>query len=138
MNTQNTNSHTGISRQQDIVRELCETHGLDPSQISFDADGETPIFDYEAVCALSLKLTDINAIDCKIVGRHGFPVDGDGSYANVSTAECTVILPDGKSRTVQDSAFVGELIGPDMKVETTARCRRHGPKPCRPSRDPLA
>lgn len=87
--------------QQPIVNELCETHGLSPEQISFDGDALIPIFDYEAVCALSLKLTDIKSIDCEIK---------PAAITIRSVAVCTVILPDGRSRTVEDSAEIGEEI----------------------------
>lgn len=87
--------------QTEIVRELCDTHGLDPSQISFDDDGRTPIFDYEAVSALSLKLTDIKSIDCSVPDRERLD-------RRVAVAVCTVILPDGRTRTVEDACVIGE------------------------------
>lgn len=103
--------------QQPIVNEICKLHGLEPEQISFEGKELTPIFDYEAVCALSLKLTDIQAIDCQIKSNPltTFP---DKLPVLGSIAVCTVILPDGRSRTVEDSAEVGEEIAPGLKIET--------------------
>lgn len=100
--------------QKAIVDELCQVHSdlnIEPSQISFDGDSLTPIFDYEANSALSVKLTDIKTLDCEITNR-------DKANRVESVAACTVILPDGRSRTVEDSAMIGEQIAPGVKIET--------------------
>lgn len=89
--------------QAAIVEELCRSHDLEPTQISFEGSELNPIFDYEAVCALSLKLTDIRAIDCEIKTI-------DPMRHLTSVAACTVILPDGRTRTVEESADIGEEI----------------------------
>ncbi|MEZ5421821.1 MAG: hypothetical protein R2682_01845 [Pyrinomonadaceae bacterium] len=94
---------TYTSDQAAIVQELCRSHDLEPEQISFDGSDLNPIFDYEAVCALSLKLTDIRAIDCEIKRV-------DPMQHLRSVAACTVILPDGRTRTVEESAEVGEEV----------------------------
>lgn len=108
-----TTDKTYTKLQLRIVAELCQAHGLEPSQISFDGDGDTPIFDYEAVCALSLKLTDIVAIDCKMLEPtvNALPVGLVQGSVRISNAECTVTLPDGRTRTCVDSAQVGETAG---------------------------
>lgn len=118
MNTNtNTQQFTGPNaNQQRIIDELCTVHGLDPSQISFDGIDDTPIFDYEAVCILSLKLTDIRDLDCSIIDRTIYQPEGE-SPAQVSTAKCVVTLPDGRTRSVQETAFCGEVAG-GYKVET--------------------
>lgn len=95
--------------QAAIVRELCDTHGLDPEQISFDGDEIVPMFDFEAVSLLSLKLTDIQSIDCWLVGT-----DVDAR----SIAKCTVTLPDGRTRSCEDTAFLGEILGNGVIIET--------------------
>lgn len=96
--------------QMNIVSDLCQTHGLDPTQIAFEGDDLNPIFDYEAVSLLSLRLTDIRSIDCSLISR-----DQDGR----STCECTVSLPDGRSRTVSDSAAIGEEMPGGGSVKDT-------------------
>jgi hypothetical protein len=96
--------------QSAIVSELCETHvGLEPEQISFEGEDATPIFDFEAVCLLSLKLTDIEKIACEIANR-----DFD---SQIVTARCKVVLPDGKSRVCEDSARMNEIIGDGGRIE---------------------
>src|SRR5688572_26727066 len=105
----NTKHKTYTQDQLQIVNELCSVHGLDPSQISFEGDALNPIFDYEAVCALSLKLTDIKTIDCEIKASENIIR---------SVGVCTVILMDGRSRTVEDSAEIGELLGNGEKIES--------------------
>ncbi len=95
--------------QLTLVQELCLMYGLMPDQISFEGNDITPIFDYEAVGCLSLKLTDIHTIACEISGR-----DDDGT----STAKCTVTLPDGRSRIAEESAAIGEKLGNGVVIET--------------------
>jgi len=96
MTQQRTLTHT----QHEIVKELTEMHGLDPAQISFEGNDPTPIFDFEAVCLLSLKLTDIQDITCEISDRD--------LESQIVTARCSVRLPDGRTRVSQDSARMYE------------------------------
>lgn len=94
--------------QKKIVDELVGAHQIDPSDVSFDGDDLTPIFSYEAVCLLSLKLTDIRHIDCAIAPWR------DDKFATVS---CTVVLPDSRSRTTQGTAQVNEPFYDGSTVE---------------------
>lgn len=96
--------------QRNIVDEYVNLHGLDELQISFEGDETTPIFDYEAINALSLKLTDIQIIDCEISERD--------FETEIVTSRCTVTLPDGRSRTSEDSARVGDPFGNGKTVDT--------------------
>lgn len=98
--------------QIQLLKELTETHGLDVSQISFEGADTTPIFDYEAVCALSLKLTDIQRIESQLTSSNA----EDESVSAI----CTVTLPDGRSRSVEDSASLHEKIG-DGKIIDSIR-----------------
>jgi len=107
----NTQPKTFTPDQRQIVNELCTTHGLAPEQISFDGDALNPIFDYEAACALSLKLTDIASIETKVKDR-------DPMRHQQAVAVCTVTLPDGRTRTVEDSAEIGEEYAPGLSIET--------------------
>lgn len=97
--------------QARIVKEMCDLHGLDETQISFDGTELTPIFDYEAVCSLSLKLTDIPSIDCWI-SDHGSAED------EMVTAKCKVTVPDGRSRTCEANAQLLEKLPDGGIVET--------------------
>jgi hypothetical protein len=100
-----------LTHQQHItIAELSEMHGLDPTQISFEGDDITPIFDFEAVCLLSLKLTDIREIACEITNR-----DFD---SQIVTARCSVRLPDGRTRVCEDSARMHEQIGDGGTIDT--------------------
>ena len=96
------------TKQQTLVTELCEVHNLDASQISFHEKEDTPIFDYEAVNALSLRLTDIQEIKAKIIKR------GE-DFAKV---ECIVILPDGRTRSIEETAYLNEPIGGNKTIES--------------------
>lgn len=100
------------AEQLSLVQELCDTHDLQPEQISFEGNDLNPIFDYEAACALSVKLTDIQHINAQVTERE--TVDG----VLMSTALGTATLPDGRSRTIEDSAFVGETIGNGKTLAT--------------------
>jgi hypothetical protein len=107
MNNQSEKTYT--PRQWTIIGELVQTHGLDASQISFDGDDDTPIFDYEAISYLSLALTDIQKLDTWISERN----EHDG----FATAKCLVILPDGRERCVTENAHIGEPLPRGAKVE---------------------
>lgn len=91
------------AKQAEIVNSLCEVHGLEPNQISFHENESTPIFDYEAICYLSVVLTDIQDMDTQIVEIN----------EDFAKAKCTVTLSDGRTRSVEDLAEIGELIGKD-------------------------
>lgn len=106
MNTPRTLTH----EQHEIVSELSTMHGLDPTQISFEGEDLTPIFDFEAVCLLSLKLTDIREIACEITNR-----DYD---SQIVTARCSVRLPDGRTRVCEDSARMHETIGDGGTIDS--------------------
>lgn len=100
---------TFTPRQWTVIGELVQTHGLDASQISFDGDEDTPIFDYEAISLLSLKLTDIQKLDCWISERN--------ERAGYAASKCTVTLPDGRERSVSENAYIGEPLPRGSKVE---------------------
>ena len=97
--------------QARIVREICDLHGLEENQISFEGAELTPIFDYEAVCSLSLKLTDIHSIDCWI-SDHGTTDD------EMVAAKCKVTVPDGRSRTCEANAQLLEKLPDGGIIET--------------------
>lgn len=108
MTTQVKQDRKYTAEQSLILTDLHQVHDIDPSQISFDGDDPTPIFDYTAISLLSLRLTNIKEIDCYIASRD--PRDGR------VTAKCTVILPDGRSRSVEGSAALGEEFAEDGTI----------------------
>lgn len=86
--------------QARLVKELMEAHGLDESQISFDNDSIEPIFDYEALNVLRLRLTDIQTTEPEIVERN--------VALGIVTVKCTATLPDGRSASDLGSAQLDE------------------------------
>ena len=84
------------SEQQQIADDLVSTFGFDYSQISFEGNSPEPIFDYEALNVLRLRLTDIQMTDPEIVERN--------TILGIVTAKCTAILPDGRSASDLGSA----------------------------------
>jgi len=107
--------------QLQIVRDLCDTHGLFPEQISFNEADTTPFFDHEATSLLVTKLTDIQHLDCWIHDREMVLTLAAGSEGQKerwarSTAKCRVTLPDGRSRTVEETASFGETLGNGVQV----------------------
>jgi hypothetical protein len=111
-----TGSQPLTEEQRRIIAELVQVHGLDPSQISFDGFDSTPIFDYEAVSTLTLKLTDIQHLDAIILGR---TIEEINSFpTSVCKASCLVTLPDGRTRSVEETAYVGEVVN-GRTLETT-------------------
>jgi hypothetical protein len=108
-------------QQLDIISDLCQTHGLQPDQISFEGEDLNPIFDYEANSLLSLKLTDIKTLDCAQISRDR--IEGR------STCHCIVELQDGRTRVVSDSAAItdrmhdGTAISTVRQADSVARAR---------------
>jgi hypothetical protein len=97
------------AEQLKIQQELCETYDeLTPENISFDKDDPTPMFDYEAISLLSVKLTDIQDIDCQVIQRDDTRV----------TVKCRVTLPDGRTRGVEHSGQLGEILPGGKTVDT--------------------
>lgn len=95
--------------QAQLVKELMEVHGLDESQISFDNDSIEPIFDYEALNVLRLRLTDIQATEPEIVERN--------VGLGIVTVKCTASLPDGRSASDLGSAQIDEKMPDGMEIE---------------------
>lgn len=96
------------SEQSKILAELCAAHELEPEQISFHENETTPIFNYEAINYLSLKLTDIQDIKTQIVMRDDVS----------AKASCRVELEDGRTRSIEETAYLGEPIGGDSTIDT--------------------
>jgi hypothetical protein len=93
-------------KQQNIIRELCEAHGLDEKQIGFEGDSNNPIFDYSAMNLLRLRLTDLQDVETSIVER----------TAVLVTAKSTVTLADGRKAGDLGTAEFGETMFDGNKV----------------------
>ncbi len=89
-------------QQETVAREFIEKYGLEPKQISFDGEREEPIFDFDALSILSLRLSDIPEIRVE-------PGDFNNA-AGIATANCRILLADGRVREVYGSCLVGELM----------------------------
>lgn len=95
--------------QKQIVDEFVRTYGLDESQISFEGSNAQPIFDYEALNTLRLKLTDIQSVEFQ-------PPQFDANHGIV-TVSCLVTLPDGRTTQPLDSAVIGETMPDGGDIE---------------------
>lgn len=96
-------------QQEEIVREFTEAYGLDRSQISFEGERPSPIFDFDALSTLSLALSDIPDIRVE---------PGDFNHiAGLTTANCRITLRDGRAREVYGNCLVGEVMHDGSIVE---------------------
>jgi hypothetical protein len=91
------------------VREFTEIYGLERGQISFDSDRLDPIFDFDALSLLSVKLSDIKSIRV---------VPGEVNVLNsLATSSCAVTLPDGRTREFFGAAVLYEVMPDGNAVE---------------------
>jgi hypothetical protein len=94
-------------KQEEMAREFMEAYGLARKQISFDGVSEQPIFDFDALSILSLKLTDIPDIRVEPGDFH--------NAAGIATAICRITLRDGRTREVYGNCLVGEVMHDDSE-----------------------
>jgi hypothetical protein len=95
-------SRTLTKAQLTLQQEFIDAYGFKPEQIGFDGDSPEPIFDFDALSLLSMKLCDLPHVetDFGTVERlHG-----------LATARGIVTLPNGNVRKIFASASVGELM----------------------------
>lgn len=83
--------------QRQLTEEFINTYDFSPEQISFEGTSPEPIFDYEALNVLRLRITDIQTADVEIVERN--------MQLGIVSAKCTVYLPDGRSANDIGSAM---------------------------------
>lgn len=88
--------------QSELVNEFVTAYNLSPEQISFDGTSTEPIFDYEALNVLRLRLTDLQDTDPWIAERN--------EALGIVTAKCTVTLADGRTASDLGSAQIGEIM----------------------------
>ncbi len=95
--------------QSELVAEFVATYNLSEEQISFDGNSTEPIFDYEALNVLRLRLTDLQDTDPWIAERN--------ETLGIVTAKCTVTLADGRTASDLGSAQLGEVMPDGGKIE---------------------
>lgn len=95
-------------KQHELVAEFVDSYELSPEQIAFEGESEEPIFDYEALNVLRLRLTDIQGSYPEIVER----------TENLITAQCTLHLSDGRSASDLGTAYLGETMPDGSAIET--------------------
>ncbi len=93
---------TWTLKQEELAREFVEAYGLDRKQISFEGASEQPIFDFDALSILSLRLTDIPDIRVEPGDFH--------NAAGIATAICRITLRDLRAREVYGNCLVGEVM----------------------------
>jgi len=95
--------------QRALVKDFCDTYGFKEQQIGFDGASLDPIFDFDALSVLSLRLCNLPKL---IVTFAGF--EGNFAFANVR-----VQLTNGNEREFFASSQMGELM-PDGSPVTSA------------------
>jgi len=85
--------------QRAILKDFCETYDFSENQIGFDSDSTTPIFDFDALSVLSLRLCNVPGIAVSFVGFEN---------ANMATSSVTVRLANGAVREFFAVAQMGE------------------------------
>ncbi len=84
------------TEQQNIADEFVADYNFEYSQISFEGNSPEPIFDYEALNVLRLRLTNIQMTEPEVVERN--------TRLGIVTVKCAAILPDGRSASDLGSA----------------------------------
>lgn len=92
----NNNRKILTTAQQNIADEFVADYNFEYSQISFEGNSLEPIFDYEALNVLRLRLTDIQMTDPEVVERN--------TRLGIVTVKCTAVLTDGRSASDLGSA----------------------------------
>jgi len=88
--------------QRAIQKEFCEVYGFKPEQVGFDGNSLDPIFDYDALCLLSIRLCDIPDIFTELAS-----VD---RLQGLAQSRCSLTLPGGAMRRVFATALMGEAM----------------------------
>lgn len=95
--------------REKIVQELVEHHDLDSKQISFEGDSTEPIFDYEALNYLRLRLTDLQASKPFVAERN--------EESGFVTVMFEITLADGRKVNEIGTSQVGETMHSGNKVD---------------------
>ena len=98
--------------QDDLVKELIETYGLEAEQIGFEGDDANPILDYEALCVMRINLTDFQDVQ---ISEPVINIE----QKSVSV-KCTITLRDSRTVNVSEDVALGDP-KPDGKLIETIR-----------------
>ncbi len=118
-------SRTYSKEQRAIQKEFCDTYKFKPEQIGFDGNSLEPIFDYDALAVLSIKLCNLPVISVDF---------GTLDRLNgLATSRGIIELPSGASRKTFGSAMVGEQMPNGERIDdihqavtvSRARALRH-------------
>ncbi len=93
-----TSPQTLTKAQLELQREFCRDYGFNPNQISFD--GDEPIFDFDALSVLSMRLCDLPDIHIDLSQVN--------AQLGLATSTGLVVLPGGKTRKTFAAAIVHE------------------------------
>jgi hypothetical protein len=88
--------------QNAIQKEFCDAYGFAPAQVGFDGPSLDPIFDFDALALLSIKLCDLPTVETELAS-----VD---RLAGMAEARGIVVLPNGNTRKIFAVGLVGELM----------------------------
>lgn len=93
---------TYSKEQRAIQKEFCDAYGFTPEQVGFDGPSVDPIFDFDALAMLSIKLCDLPHVETDLgtVDR----------LLGLATARGIVTLPNSNTRKIFASAMIGELM----------------------------
>jgi hypothetical protein len=108
-------SHASVHRESSLrremyVREFTSHYDIRPEQIFFDDKTDEPWFDFEALSLLVNQLADIPSI--AVTRGAADPVTG------MIDANCTITLPNDRSRAYVGSAQIGEPMPNGGTVES--------------------
>jgi len=94
--------------QRAIQKEFCDAYGFHPEQVAFDSNSLDPIFDYDALCVLSVKLCDLPDVEVTLrTVNHG---------TGIATSAGTAVLNNGNRRSVFGAAMVNEVMPDGEKI----------------------
>ncbi len=106
-------SRTYSREQRAIQKEFCEAYNFKAEQVAFDGDSLDPIFDYDALCVLSVKLCDLPELEIALDNvLHG---------TGMATAIGAATLKNGNRRSVFGASMVGEVMPDGEKIPDLAQ-----------------
>lgn len=90
--------------QKQLIAELVDTYGIEPSDVVFFAGEEKPFLGYEASCVIANQLLEIQDIDISPI---------ETSFVDSISLKCTLGLPRGHFRSSVGVANINETIDGD-------------------------
>jgi hypothetical protein len=100
---------TYTRQQQKLREEFCSAYNFAPEQIGFDGSSLDPIFDFDALSVLSVKLCNLPHVDVDF-GSVEHSID-------MATSRGYAVLPNGNTRKIFGTAVVGETMHDGRRIE---------------------